>query len=62
MKKFLLLMMCACFCLSVVACGTPKESTNSTERKKEMDIVRLGEVTHSVFYAPQYAAINLGFF
>ncbi len=24
--------------------------------------VRLSEVTHSVFYAPQYAAINLGFF
>jgi NitT/TauT family transport system substrate-binding protein len=24
--------------------------------------VRLNEVTHSVFYAPQYAAINLGFF
>ena len=24
--------------------------------------VRLNEVTHSVFYAPLYAAINLGFF
>ena len=24
--------------------------------------VRLNEVTHSVFYAPQYAALNLGFF
>ena len=24
--------------------------------------VRLSEVTHSVFYAPQYVAINKGFF
>jgi NitT/TauT family transport system substrate-binding protein len=26
------------------------------------DVVRLNEVTHSVFYAPQYVAINKGFF
>lgn len=30
--------------------------------KKELVKVKLNEVTHSVFYAPQYAAINLGFF
>lgn len=29
---------------------------------KEADKVRVCEVTHSVFYAPQYAAINLGYF
>jgi len=34
------------------ACGT----------KDEMTKVRLSEVTHSVFYAPQYVAINKGFF
>ena len=28
----------------------------------ELTKVRLNEVTHSVFYAPQYAALNLGFF
>lgn len=30
--------------------------------KSEMTKVRLNEVTHSVFYAPQYVAINKGFF
>lgn len=31
-------------------------------KKGEMTEVRLNEVTHSVFYAPMYAAQNLGFF
>lgn len=31
-------------------------------KKKDKDVVTLCEVTHSIFYAPQYAAINLGFF
>jgi len=30
--------------------------------EKELVKVRLNEVTHSIFYAPQYAALNLGFF
>ena len=30
--------------------------------KSEVTKVRLNEVTHSVFYAPQYVAINKGFF
>ncbi|MGE4283785.1 MAG: ABC transporter substrate-binding protein [Clostridia bacterium] len=30
--------------------------------KKELTTVRLSEVTHSIFYAPQYAAISQGFF
>lgn len=30
--------------------------------RDELKKVRLNEVTHSVFYAPLYAAINLGFF
>lgn len=29
--------------------------------KKDKDIVRLNEVTHSVFYAPLYLAMNLGY-
>lgn len=31
-------------------------------KKTQTDTVRLNEVTHSVFYAPQYVAINKGFF
>ncbi len=60
MKKILLLLFSAVMLITFTAC-------NSTEQPKEMDVkppdkVRLGEVTHSVFYAPQYAAIELGFF
>jgi len=45
--SMLLLLPCLC------ACGTTEE---------EATVVRLNEVTHSVFYAPQYVALELGFF
>ena len=32
------------------------------QKEKRKTKVRVSEVTHSIFYAPQYAAINLGFF
>ena len=38
-------------CLPLAACGKTSE-----------DVVRLNEVTHSVFYAPLYVAINQGYF
>ena len=57
MKKFLAMCLCAVMALGFAACGT-----DSTKGKNGEDIVRLGEVTHSVFYAPQYAAMSLGFF
>ena len=38
--------------LSLTGCG----------REEALDKVRVCEVTHSIFYAPQYAAIQLGFF
>ena len=31
-------------------------------KKKDSSVIRLNEVTHSVFYAPLYLAINLGYF
>lgn len=57
MKKLLrILSVCAAvaviLCLSV-ACG---------EKPDALQKVRVCEVTHSIFYAPQYAAIALGFF
>lgn len=59
MKKILVICLCAVLALSMVACG----GTQTTkENVKKADVVRLGEVTHSVFYAPQYAAIAKGFF
>ncbi len=53
MKKLclvLLILFCTTFIFS--ACGT----------NNEMTTLKLSEVTHSVFYAPQYVAINKGFF
>lgn len=59
MRKIGILLMCVLMTLSFVGCGNKVEQS---EADKKMDKVRLGEVTHSVFYAPQYAAISQGFF
>ena len=36
--------------------------TNDNKQKSENTKIKVGEVTHSVFYAPQYAAHSLGYF
>ena len=42
---------------------TPSDtSTIYGEKNIPLQKITVSEVTHSVFYAPQYAAINLGFF
>ncbi len=50
-KVFLVFCMTVCILLMFTGCG-----------QKDFVKVRLNEVTHSVFYAPQYVAINKGFF
>ncbi len=57
MKKILAICLCAVLAVTFIACGT-----EPTKEINEIKKVRLGEVTHSVFYAPQYVAISLGFF
>ena len=37
-------------------------SNNNSPQEKKLDKITIAEVTHSVFYAPQYAAITKGFF
>lgn len=59
MKKILAIFLCVVLSFSLVACKTDTQPAND---KTKVQKVRLGEVTHSVFYAPQYAAIALGFF
>lgn len=54
MKKFLATLLATACAFTLCACGKPAE--------KETVTVRLNEVTHSVFYAPQYLAIEMGFF
>lgn len=52
MKKFICIMLLICLTLPcLTACG---EKSNNT--------IKLNEVTHSVFYAPLYVAINEGYF
>lgn len=48
-----------CVCLLVGAtCALSLVGCGKTDKNK----IRLNEVTHSIFYAPLYAAINLGYF
>lgn len=35
---------------------------NKGDNKKDLEKIRVAEVAHTVFYAPQYAAISQGFF
>lgn len=55
LSKFFAAAVCLALLLTVFAgCGSNQTKGNVK--------VRLCEVTHSIFYAPQYAAINLGYF
>lgn len=53
-KRILALSLCLTFVL-ICSCSCKKE-------KEKYTTIALSEVTHSVFYSPQYAAIELGFF
>lgn len=35
---------------------------SACNKEKKLSTIRLNEVTHSIFYAPQYVAIEKGFF
>ena len=56
MKKFTILMVAIMsllsVCLGLTACGKDKKD----------NVVRVSEVTHSLFYAPLYIAMNNGYF
>ena len=54
MKKRIFCCLSALLLLSAALCGCSKNEALTT--------VRVNEVTHSVFYAPQYVAMSLGFF
>ena len=56
MKKLMVLalLIIALLCLAVTGCGEPSSEA--------LTKVELCEVTHSIFYAPQYVALTQGFF
>ena len=53
--RFFVLCLVSCFLLSILLIGCKKEDGGFTS-------VTLNEVAHSIFYAPQYVAIELGYF
>lgn len=55
MKKLIPSVLAACLCITTLVGCSKQEDTTLTK-------VTLSEVVHSIFYAPQYAAIELGFF
>ena len=54
MKKALSLFLGAALCAAALS--------GCSSSKSDLQTVRLCEVTHSIFYAPQYAAMELGYF
>lgn len=56
MKKRIVGMMCAAMLMigAFVGCGMDKEN--------DLSKVTLNEVAHSIFYAPQYVAMEMGYF
>ena len=62
MKKAISLVLLMLMLLSV-CCGCGGKTQTTAEPTVQTPVsVSLNEVTHSVFYAPQYAAMSLGFF
>lgn len=48
-------------CFGLAACKD-REEGNKKEEKEELTKITLNEVAHSIFYAPQYVAIEKGYF
>lgn len=71
-RKWKFLCLTAVFCILMAGCGkkedtmskTPADGSQSAEHGKteEQIPVTLNEVAHSIFYAPQYVAIEQGYF
>lgn len=61
MKKIVISII-AVILIIAIAFGIYYYVTNQKENTSEMKTIQLNEVTRSVFYAPQYAAIAKGFF
>ena len=61
MKRILTVLMGLIMIFGCAACGSTQEQEVEVSRQ-EMVKLTLSEVTHSVFYAPQYVALEKGFF
>ena len=58
MKKKIISLLCS----GLMVLGAAAPVSAAEEESKELEKLTLNEVAHSIFYAPQYAAIELGYF
>ena len=61
MKKKIIAIIIAIIIIGVIIITTIK-LTDKEEKNNNLTTIRLAEVTHSVFYAPMYVAIENGYF
>lgn len=61
MKKKIITILIALILIAVIIITSIK-ITNKEEENNDLTTIRLAEVTHSVFYAPMYVAIENGYF
>lgn len=63
MKKKIIISVITIIVIALVVIGVISIKTNKNETvTEEAKLIKVNEVTRSVFYAPQYVAINQGFF
>ena len=56
MKKFIIILILIGLIITGIFVFTPKKEN------KDLTKIKVAEVTHSIFYAPQYIAHSLGYF
>ena len=61
-KTVIVLIIIALILVSVIVGIKITKNKNNDQQTAEKKIIQVNEVTRSVFYAPQYAAISLGYF
>ncbi len=62
MKKIIYSVVCIAVIILIFLIFILDLNKNNQDDKKDLTKVRVAEVAHTVFYAPQYAAISQGFF
>lgn len=62
MKKRIIVYVLSGILVFLIAATVLFDFNKSNSKDKDLKKVTLAEVTHSIFYAPQYVAIEKGFF
>ncbi len=62
MKKKVSMLFAVLLCLGMGLTGCKAQQGERQEKTEELTKVTLNEVAHSIFYAPQYVAIEEGYF